>query len=464
MTADLAGLYAEHEPAARRLALALAPPAEADDLVAESFTRVAAAIGRGREPGAFKPYLMATVRHQASDLYRARHRLILVPDPEPPAAPGADELAAQRDEAGRARRAFASLDERWQAVLWATEVEGRRPAELATRFGLPPNGVAQLAVRAREGLRQAYLAQHTGRASEACRPFTDLLPAGTRGRLTSRQQARLDRHVAGCARCSALSGELTALNENLGALIGPGALTAGSLAAVRRLLPALLRQHMTAVLGSAVVTGAALTAMIPPALLQPVATRPAAARPADPAPTHDLARIIVRASDVPVRHYVPKHARRPGGGAGPGPAGTLFPGAGPVAPQDSAPGQGTAAAASDASPVTSAAGGAVSGQDRLQDAVSGVTWTVQDLGGDVAVTAGQAGRDLGGDVTAVTRQAGQLVSGAGAAVSGQPGQLVTQAGQDAGSDVTAVTSQAGQLVSGAAAAVSGTAGSLTGGL
>ena len=52
-------------------------------------------------------------------------------------------------------RAFASLPERWQAVLWHTEIEGARPADVAPLLGLTANSVAALAYRAREGLRQA---------------------------------------------------------------------------------------------------------------------------------------------------------------------------------------------------------------------------------------------------------------------------------------------------------------------
>jgi DNA-directed RNA polymerase specialized sigma24 family protein len=43
------------------------------------------------------------------------------------------------------------LPERWQAVLWHTEIEGSRPAEVASLLGLTANGVAALGYRAREG-------------------------------------------------------------------------------------------------------------------------------------------------------------------------------------------------------------------------------------------------------------------------------------------------------------------------
>ena len=80
-------------------------------------------------------------------------------------------LAADRTQA------FASLPERWQLVLWHTEVEGRSAAEVAPILGLAPNAVAALAYRAREGLRQAYLNAHIHAGPpEACRPTIDRSP------------------------------------------------------------------------------------------------------------------------------------------------------------------------------------------------------------------------------------------------------------------------------------------------
>src|SRR2546430_10213444 len=46
--------------------------------------------------------------------------------------------------------------------LWQLEVEGKTPAEVAPMFGLSGNGASALAMRAREGLRQAYLQEHIG--------------------------------------------------------------------------------------------------------------------------------------------------------------------------------------------------------------------------------------------------------------------------------------------------------------
>ncbi len=52
------------------------------------------------------------------------------------------------------------LPQRWQQVLWYTEIERRPLAQVGSLLGLTPNEVAALAHRARAGLRRAYLAEH----------------------------------------------------------------------------------------------------------------------------------------------------------------------------------------------------------------------------------------------------------------------------------------------------------------
>src|ERR1700676_4719321 len=74
-------LYVEHAPAARRLALSMVPADVADDIVAEAFARVLAAIRAGGGPNhAFRGYLLTAVRHQAHDWLQARRRLTVVAD------------------------------------------------------------------------------------------------------------------------------------------------------------------------------------------------------------------------------------------------------------------------------------------------------------------------------------------------------------------------------------------------
>jgi DNA-directed RNA polymerase specialized sigma24 family protein len=74
-------LYVEYAPAARGLALSMVPPDVADDIVAEAFARVLAAIRAGGGPDhAFRPYLLAAVRNLANDWIAARRRVTVIGD------------------------------------------------------------------------------------------------------------------------------------------------------------------------------------------------------------------------------------------------------------------------------------------------------------------------------------------------------------------------------------------------
>ena len=183
-------LWAQHQPAARRAAMALVPADAADDIVSEAFARVLAASARGQGPREFRPYLLAAVRNLARDWLADRRRQVPVPDPEPrDPAPGAGEEAARAEELAMVLRAFSRLPQRWRAVLWQTEVEGRRPAELAQEAGMTPNAVAQLAGRARAGLAQAWERERGGQ-------MRDTAPLPALRRLAARKHGgRRPRHA-----------------------------------------------------------------------------------------------------------------------------------------------------------------------------------------------------------------------------------------------------------------------------
>ena len=235
-------LYVEHAPVARAVALSMVPRDVADDIVAEAFTRVLGAIRAGGGPGvAFRAYLLTAVRNTANDWLRASRRTTAVGDVEHDLddrvpeenlglarlSRGPEAEAEARVEAQLVAKAFAKLPERWQAVLWQLEVETEAPAAVAPAFGLSANGVSALAVRAREGLRQAYLAEHVGaNIPEACRAYAEALSADTRGRLSRRRQAAVHDHLDQCASCHSLASELTELNGRLGAILAPAALAA----------------------------------------------------------------------------------------------------------------------------------------------------------------------------------------------------------------------------------------------
>jgi hypothetical protein len=121
-------------------------------------------------------------------------------------------------ERSLAAKAYARLPERWQAVLWHTEIEGQSPAEVAPLLGLTANGVSSLAYRAREGLREAYLQvqlAETKNTAEHCRATTEKLGAWTRGSLSKRETAKVKAHLDECDRCRALAAELADVNGGL---------------------------------------------------------------------------------------------------------------------------------------------------------------------------------------------------------------------------------------------------------
>jgi hypothetical protein len=107
---------------------------------------------------AVRAYLLTTVRHTAAAWTRTARREQLVDDfaafAEQAAGGGRAELsdtdtlelgadvrAMQEAERSLALEAFRSLPERWQAVLWHTEVEDESPSEVATLFGLDANAI-----------------------------------------------------------------------------------------------------------------------------------------------------------------------------------------------------------------------------------------------------------------------------------------------------------------------------------
>jgi RNA polymerase sigma factor (sigma-70 family) len=217
-------LFARHVEAARRLGRQLVPGPDVDDLVSEAFTKVLSVLQRGGGPDlAFRAYLLTAVRRVHVDRIRATARLHTTDDLTPfdPGVPFRD-TAVEGFESAAAARAFGSLPERWQLVLWHVEVEGQKPAEVARLLGMTPNAVSALAYRAREGLRQAYLSMHAADASDdACQRTRAELGAYVRGGLSRRDAARVEQHLEECRRCTALYLELTEVNSNLRGLIAP---------------------------------------------------------------------------------------------------------------------------------------------------------------------------------------------------------------------------------------------------
>lgn len=219
-------LYERHFEAACRLARLYAPsPADAEDVASEGFAQVLGAIRAGGGPRqAFRPYLLTTVRRIAAGAAAQGKRSTPTPEVETYTSPVSFEDPVLADlEASLVGRAFAALPERWQTVLWHTEVEGENPAQVAPRLGLSANATAALASRAREGLRTEYLQAHlsAGDMERECRKCASKLAAYLRGSLGARDRRHVEGHLAGCRRCSGLLLELREVSGRLRGILGP---------------------------------------------------------------------------------------------------------------------------------------------------------------------------------------------------------------------------------------------------
>ena len=467
-------LYVECAPAARGLALSMVPPDVADDIVAEAFARVLAAIRAGGGPDhAFRPYLLAAVRNLANDWIAARRRVTVIGDLEEEAGDRSAPLisgfsgdaateAEARAEARLIVRAFSRLPKRWRAVLWQLEVEGKAPAEVAPVFGLSGNGVSALAMRAREGLRQAYLQEHIGTNIPAsCRAYAEDLGAGTRGRLSPRRQAAMQVHLGHCPACQDLFTELSELNHKLGTILAPIALagTSAALHGGRHAVRAGLAAHWRAMRWHPVTaaTGAAASVAVAGGMLFAVNVTPLPA-----APSH----VTVRAADPAANSGSPAghHAgdRRGGGaGGGGGGAGGILTGSGTpvggVSVAAAGPLPGPASLTGPASMIgTAPLTGAGPLADTVGDTVSGLSGTAGSAVTGLAGTAGATVTGLAGTaaaaVTGVTSNALSTVSGVTGTVSG-----VTVAMP---STISGVTGTVGSTVAGTASTATATVAGL----
>jgi RNA polymerase sigma factor (sigma-70 family) len=222
-------LYRRHVDAAWRVALAVTTnPDDAADAVSDAFTRVFQALPeRLYAADHFLPYLLAAVRNAAIDVLRRGGRQQpseAAEDREWPAlTSGPVDFLLADEDASMVARAFRSLPERWRSVLWLTEVEQIPARDAAMLLGVSPNGVAQLAVRARAGLRERYLQAHLRQNDVrlGCRHTVDRLGAYAAGGLAPRDVAKADQHLAGCDTCRARLSDLQDLAPALRRVVLP---------------------------------------------------------------------------------------------------------------------------------------------------------------------------------------------------------------------------------------------------
>ncbi len=197
---------------------------DADDLVSEAYVRIYQRVLAGGGPtGAFRPYLYTTIRNLASTWGAASKdvQVDLIEDFEDERIP--DDPAAWALDRTLTARAFRTLPDRWQTVLWYTEVEGMDPHEVAPLMGMSANGVAALSYRAREGLRKAWLQAHISDASASgeCQWTMSKMGEHARDGLSQRDAKRMTDHLEDCAKCSIVSEEVDEVGSHLAMVMIP---------------------------------------------------------------------------------------------------------------------------------------------------------------------------------------------------------------------------------------------------
>jgi len=212
-------LWQRHHRSGIAAARSISHDLDPDDLVQEAYAKVFQAIRRGGGPtGSFRAYLFTAIRNTAASWGRAAGATQPddeIDEREDPAT--TEEAVDAALDHSLTVTAFRSLPSRWQEVLWYTEVEGMKPAEVAPLLGMKAAAVSQLAFRAREGLRESWIQAHisTVPSGSECTWTIERIGAHARDNLGSRDRARLDAHIAECPKCAIVASEAEHVGSRL---------------------------------------------------------------------------------------------------------------------------------------------------------------------------------------------------------------------------------------------------------
>jgi DNA-directed RNA polymerase specialized sigma24 family protein len=183
---------------------------DAEDAVADGFARL---LRFGRRGGVddcqrFGTTVLKAVRAAARDTLRRSKR-----------SGGTNGRPQASFALPVAAAAFRSLPERWRSVLWLTYVERLDPTEVGVILGVSANGLAQLALRARAGLRERYLhAQLASNRSEDCKSAVKRLGSYVAAGMSHQDASRIDDHLQRCGGCRQVLLDLDDLTAMLNTL------------------------------------------------------------------------------------------------------------------------------------------------------------------------------------------------------------------------------------------------------
>lgn len=154
----LAELFAEMADDVRSVARATAPDAaSAEDVVQETFLRLAERLDAIREPGAIKGWLRTVARNAALDARRRSGRWSS-PSKEEMAAPEVDDQRVEALVASWLPGFVETLPEPYREAVRLADLEEVPQAEIARRLGAPPSTIKSRVQRGRRLLRERLLA------------------------------------------------------------------------------------------------------------------------------------------------------------------------------------------------------------------------------------------------------------------------------------------------------------------
>lgn len=218
-------LYNRHHDSGLRFARRLmGNKADAEDVTQEAFLKVVAAMERGNGPEtAFRPYFLRAVRTAAADHWAGQAKEApTVNTGDTPVEDASLASLLHRDNPELVMKAFQSLPLRWMTVLWHAEVEREPPRKIAPILGMEPGAVSALLLRARKGLREAYLSAYVEAPLRSdCEPTFPYLAATVLGTSSARDRRKVNEHTRDCEDCVKVMVQLTDVGVTMRGIVAP---------------------------------------------------------------------------------------------------------------------------------------------------------------------------------------------------------------------------------------------------
>lgn len=133
----------------------VSPSGQAEDLVSESFLAIYTLVTTSDKGpvDSFRPCLFTVIRNTAMAWQKSNRLVDSDPEIEVIDPDHGPTQLEDRSESAELLAAFQELPDRWQRVLWLSEVEEASRTQIPSNLGIKPNAVSALQCRARKGLQ-----------------------------------------------------------------------------------------------------------------------------------------------------------------------------------------------------------------------------------------------------------------------------------------------------------------------